>query len=102
AIAAQLVYPERRVLCLTGDGGFMMGASELETMARPRLPITFIGFHDAALSLIEVKQEQKGYTGVSMRYGGPDLAALAKSFGVAERVVHGGARHKGGGARPEG
>jgi Thiamine pyrophosphate-requiring enzymes [acetolactate synthase, pyruvate dehydrogenase (cytochrome), glyoxylate carboligase, phosphonopyruvate decarboxylase] len=87
AIAAQLVYPERRVLCLTGDGGFMMVASELETMARLRLPITVIVFNDAALSLIEVKQEQKGYTGVSMRYGGPDLAALAKSFGVAARAV---------------
>jgi acetolactate synthase I/II/III large subunit len=87
AIAAQLVYPERRVLCLTGDGGFMMVACELETMARLRLPITVIVFNDAALSLIEVKQEQKGYTGVSMRYGGPDLAALAKSFGVAARVV---------------
>lgn len=65
----------------------MMVACELETMARLRLPITVIVFNDAALSLIEVKQEQKGYTGVSMRYGGPDLAALAKSFGVAARVV---------------
>jgi acetolactate synthase-1/2/3 large subunit len=87
AIAAQLVYPERRVLCLTGDGGFMMVASELETMARLRLPITVIVFNDAALSLIEVKQEQKGYAGASMRYAGPDLAALAKSFGVAARVA---------------
>ncbi len=87
AIAAQLVYPERRVLCLTGDGGFMMVASELETMARLRLPITVIVFNDAALSLIEVKQEQKGYAGASMRYVGPDLVALAKSFGVATRVA---------------
>jgi acetolactate synthase I/II/III large subunit len=87
AIAAQLVYPDRRVLCLTGDGGFMMVASELETMARLRLPITVIVFNDAALSLIEVKQEQRGYAGASMRYAGPDLAALAKSFGVAARVV---------------
>ena len=87
AIAAQLVYPERRVLCLTGDGGFMMVASELETMVRLRLPITVIVFNDAALSLIEVKQEQRGYAGASMRYAGPDLAALAKSFGVAARVV---------------
>ena len=65
----------------------MMVASELETMARLRLPITVIVFNDAALSLIEVKQEQKGYAGASMRYAGPDLAALAKSFGVAARVV---------------
>ena len=87
AIAAQLVYPERRVLCLTGDGGFMMVASELETMVRLRLPITVIVFNDAALSLIEVKQEQKGYAGASMRYLGPDLVALAKSFGVAARAA---------------
>jgi acetolactate synthase-1/2/3 large subunit len=87
AIAAQLVHPERRVLCFTGDGGFMMVASELETVARLRLPITVIVFNDAALSLIEVKQEQKGYAGASMRYAGPDLAALARSFGVAARVV---------------
>ena len=87
AIAAQLVHPDRRVLCLTGDGGFMMVAAELETAARLRLPITIIVFNDAALSLIEVKQEQKGYAGTSMRYAGPDLAALAPSFGVAARVA---------------
>jgi acetolactate synthase-1/2/3 large subunit len=82
AIAAQLVYPEQRVVCFTGDGGFMMVAAELETAVRLRLPITVIVFNDAALSLIEIKQEQKGYAGASMRYAGPDLAALARSFGV--------------------
>ena len=87
AIAAQLLYPEQRVLGFTGDGGFMMVASELETMARLRLPITVIVFDDAALSLIEVKQEQRGYTGAPMRYAGPDLTALARSFGVAARTV---------------
>jgi acetolactate synthase-1/2/3 large subunit len=83
AIAAQLVRPEQRAVCFTGDGGFMMVAAELETAARLRLPITVIVFNDAALSLIEIKQEQKGYAGASMRYAGPDLAALARSFGVA-------------------
>jgi acetolactate synthase-1/2/3 large subunit len=82
AIAAQLAFPERRVVCFTGDGGFMMVAAELETAARLRLPITVIVFNDAALSLIEIKQEQKGYAGASMRYTGPDLALLARSFGV--------------------
>jgi len=82
AIAAQLARPEQRVVCFTGDGGFMMVAAELETAARLRLPITVIVFNDAALSLIEIKQEQKGYAGASMRYAGPDPAALARSFGV--------------------
>jgi len=82
AIAAQLLHPERRVLCFTGDGGLLMVVAELETAARLRLPVVVIVFNDGALSLIQVKQEQKGYAGVPMRYEGPDLAALARSFGV--------------------
>jgi acetolactate synthase-1/2/3 large subunit len=82
AVAAQLVHPDRRVICFTGDGGLMMVASELETAARLRLPIVIVVFNDAALSLIEVKQEQKGFEGVSMRYAGPDLVALGRAFGI--------------------
>ena len=82
AIAAQLVHPHRRVICFTGDGGLMMVAAELETVARLGLPIVIVVFNDEALSLIEVKQEQKGFEGVSMRYAGPDLRALARAFGL--------------------
>jgi len=82
AIATQLVHPDRRVVCFTGDGGLMMVASELETVARLRLPIVIVVFNDAALSLIEVKQAQKGFAGVSMRYAGPDLLALGRAFGL--------------------
>ncbi len=95
AIAAQLVHPDRRVICFTGDGGLMMVASELETVARLRLPIMIVVFNDAALSLIEVKQEQKGFEGVSMRYTGPDLVALGRAFGIralaatSEATLHG-------------
>jgi acetolactate synthase-1/2/3 large subunit len=82
AIAAQLVYPERRVICFTGDGGLMMVAAELETAARLGLPIIVVVFDDMALSLIEVKQEQRGFAGASMRYAGPDLVALGRAFGI--------------------
>ena len=82
AIAAQLVHPERRVLCFTGDGGLMMVAAELETAARLRLPLVVIVFDDGALSLIQIKQEQKGYGGAPLRYDGPDLAGLARAFGI--------------------
>jgi len=87
AIAAQLVHPERRVICLTGDGGLMMVAAELETAARLRLPILIIAFDDGALSLIQIKQEQKGYEGAAMRREGPDLAALARAFGLTAFVA---------------
>jgi acetolactate synthase-1/2/3 large subunit len=82
AIAAALVHPDRRVICLTGDGGLMMVAAELETAARLRLPIGIVVFDDAALSLIQVKQEQRGQAGAAMRYAGPDMAALAGAFGL--------------------
>jgi acetolactate synthase-1/2/3 large subunit len=87
AIAAQLVHPGRRVICFTGDGGLMMVAAELETAARLRLPIVIVVFDDGALSLIQIKQEQRGYAGAPMRYEGPDLAALARSFGLRAFVA---------------
>jgi acetolactate synthase-1/2/3 large subunit len=87
AIAAQLAHPERRVLCLTGDGGLMMVASELETVVRLGLPVVVVVFDDAALSLIAVKQEQRGVAGAPMRYVGPDLAALARAFGMDAHVA---------------
>jgi acetolactate synthase-1/2/3 large subunit len=87
AIAAQLAHPERRVICFTGDGGLMMVAAELETAARLRLPIVVVVFDDGALSLIEIKQEQRGFEGAPMRYAGPDLAALARAFGLRAFVA---------------
>jgi acetolactate synthase I/II/III large subunit len=88
AIAAQLVHPERRVLCFTGDGGLMMVVAELETAARLRLPITIVVFDDATLSLIQIKQDQKGYEGARLGYAGPDLVALARSFGLHAFVAN--------------
>jgi len=87
AIAAQLVHPDRRVVCFTGDGGLMMVAAELETVARLRLPIVIVVFDDQALSLIDVKQVQRGLAGTSMKYAGPDLAALARAFGIRAWVA---------------
>ena len=82
AIAAQLAHPQRRVVCFTGDGGLMMVAAELETAARLGLPIVVIAFDDRALSLIAVKQAQRGYPELGMRHSGPDLERLAQAFGI--------------------
>lgn len=60
----------------------MMVVAELETAARLRLPITIIVFDDSTLSLIQIKQEQKGFEGAPLGYAGPDLVALARSFGL--------------------
>ncbi len=86
AIAAQLAHPERRVVCLTGDGGLMMVAAELETAARLRLPATIVVFNDATLSL-QIKLGQRGYADASLRYEAVDLAGLARAFGLGAFVV---------------
>jgi acetolactate synthase-1/2/3 large subunit len=87
AISAQLVHPDRRVLAFTGDGGLMMAAAELETAARLALPIVVVVFDDGALSLIKIKQDQRGTGVLPLAYAGPDLVALARSFGVTAFVA---------------
>jgi len=82
AIAAQLVHPERRVVCFSGDGGLMMVAAELETVRRLALPIVVVVFNDGALSLIRAKQVQRGYDQAATKYSGPDFEAMARSFGL--------------------
>ena len=56
AIAAKLVYPERNILAVCGDGGFMMNNQEIETAVRLGLNITILMFNDNKLGLIEWHQ----------------------------------------------
>ena len=51
AIAAKLIYPEKRVLAVTGDGGFMMNSQELETAKRLGIPIIILIFNDCSYGL---------------------------------------------------
>lgn len=60
-----------------------MVAAELETVRRLGLPIVVVVFDDAGLSLIRAKQIQRGYDETPMKYAGPDLEAMAQSFGLA-------------------
>jgi acetolactate synthase-1/2/3 large subunit len=65
AIAARLCLPDRPVVCVTGDGGFLMMAGELAVAARLALPVVFVVLDDRRLELIRIKQERKGFA----RYG---------------------------------
>jgi len=57
AIAAKLVLPDRKVVCVTGDGGFLMMAGELVTARRLKLPLVFVILADRELGLIRIKQD---------------------------------------------
>jgi acetolactate synthase-1/2/3 large subunit len=83
AISAKLIHPDRKVLAVCGDGGFLMNCQELETAVRLKLPIVILIFNDGKYGLIEWKQlNQFGRTyGVS--FDNPDFVQLAHSFGAA-------------------
>jgi acetolactate synthase-1/2/3 large subunit len=81
AIAASLVAPRRRVIALTGDGGLMMCLAELSTAARLGCRLTIIVLNDGALSLIDVKQQNRQHRSIGVRYPALDFAAAAAGLG---------------------
>ena len=81
AISAKLVYPERRVLALCGDGGFLMNVQELETAARLGTNIVCMIWEDGAYGLIAWKQETQFGRHTDLSFGNPDFVKLADSFG---------------------
>ncbi|MDT8407689.1 MAG: acetolactate synthase large subunit [Methylococcales bacterium] len=82
AIAAKLVHPERRVLTITGDAGFMMNSQEIETALRYRIPIVIMIWNDSEYGLIKWHQQRRfGRTGF-IEFKNPDFVRYAESFGA--------------------
>ena len=82
AVAAKLAFPERRVMTVTGDGGFLMNVQELETAVRERVPIVIMVWRDNGYGVIRWNQQLHfGRTNL-VDFGNPDLPALAESFGA--------------------
>ena len=82
AIAAKLVYPDRHIVALTGDGGFLMNVQEIETAVRLRLPIIIIVWVDNDFNLISLKEKQEFGKSVFTQFGNPNFVNLAESFGA--------------------
>jgi acetolactate synthase I/II/III large subunit len=82
AIAAKLVYPDRKVVAATGDGGFMMNMQELETALRLNTPFVTLIFNDGGYGLIEWKQMQHFGVSSFIKFGNPDFVKLAESMGL--------------------
>ena len=83
AIAAKLVYPDRRVVALCGDGGFLMNSQELETARRVGAAITVVVWRDNGYGLIDWKQRNEFGKPYAVEFGNPDLVDFARSFGIA-------------------
>lgn len=82
AIAAKLIYPDKRVLAVTGDGGFMMNSQELETAKRLGINIVVLIFNDSSYGLIKWKQDDKYGKHCYVNSDNPDFVKYAESFGI--------------------
>ncbi len=81
-LAAAILYPDRHVVTVSGDGGFLMNVQELETARREGCPTTNIVFRDDGLGSIRFKQLEKAGRTFGTEFGNPDLVRLAESFGA--------------------
>lgn len=81
AVAAKMVHPDRRVLAVCGDGGFLMNVQELETAVRMGTNIVVMIWEDHDYGLISWKQRARYGRAVDTTFGNPDFVRLAEAFG---------------------
>jgi len=81
-IAAKLTYPERNVLTVSGDGGFLMNVQDLETAVRLGTPTVNMIWSDGTFGLIEWKQKSRYGQAFGTSFGNPDWVKLAESYGA--------------------
>ena len=82
AMMAALLNPERRVLAVCGDGGFMMNSQELETAVRLKLNLVVIVLNDSAYGMIRWKQAVDRFPDYGMTFTNPDFVQYAGSYGA--------------------
>jgi acetolactate synthase I/II/III large subunit len=82
AIAAKCINPDKRVLAVCGDGGFMMNSQELETAVRLKLDLVVLIIEDFAYGMIRWKQAVDHFADYGMTFGNPDFVAYAHSYGA--------------------
>lgn len=82
AMASAMVYPDRKVMAICGDGGFMMNSQEMETAVRLGLNITVLILNDGSYGMIRWKQANMGFDDWGLTYGNPDFVKYAESYGA--------------------
>ncbi|NNM29779.1 MAG: acetolactate synthase large subunit [Akkermansiaceae bacterium] len=85
ALAAALLHPDRRVLAVCGDGGFMMNPAEIETAVRLGVTLVVLVLRDDALGMIRWKQSADDFPAFGLQFGNPDFVKLAAAYGACGR-----------------
>ncbi len=82
AMAAALLYPNKKILSICGDGGFMMNSQELETALRLKLNLTVLILNDSGYGMIKWKQDAMGHGKFGLDFGNPDFVKYAEAYGA--------------------
>jgi pyruvate dehydrogenase (quinone) len=82
AIGAQLVYPDRQVITLSGDGGLAMLLGDLLSLRQLDLPVKLIVFNNSALAFVELEMKEAGMLDFATELLNPDFAKMAEAAGV--------------------
>ncbi len=82
AMMSSMVYPDRKVMAICGDGGFMMNSQEMETAVRLKLNITVLILNDNSYGMIRWKQANMGFKDWGLTYGNPDFVKYAQAYGA--------------------
>jgi len=82
AMMAAMLYPERRVMAVCGDGGFMMNSQELETAVRLNLNLVVLILDDGAYGMIRWKQAVDDFPDFGLTFNNPDFVAYAEAYGA--------------------
>lgn len=82
AISAALLRPNTKVISVSGDGGFLFSAQELETAVRLHLPIVHIIWNDGKYNMVEFQEEMKYGRSSGVDFGPVDFVKYAESFGA--------------------
>jgi pyruvate dehydrogenase (quinone) len=82
AIGAQVAFPGRQVISLSGDGGFTMLMGDVLSLAQLGLPAKIVVFNNGALGFIELEQKSTGFLDFGTELRNPDFAAMAESIGI--------------------
>lgn len=82
AIACALLYPQRQIMAICGDGGFMMNSQEIETAMRLKINLVVLIVTDGAFGMIRWKQEGQGLDDFGLKYNNPDFVQYAQSYGA--------------------
>lgn len=87
AMMAAMLYPDRRVMAICGDGGFMMNSQEIETAVRLKMNLVVTILNDSSYGMIRWKQEHAGFADWGLEFGNPDFVKYAEAYGATGHRV---------------